>query len=116
MFEPEVLELVLEGNAGKIVYAHPAQQEQFISKAWRVRMELDWDWAKKAMQLNFQEVCQAFKKNRYGQSQYYGLPGNYLFWKHKMPIFVFSEKDSGLVRAIVQLSRDCDWKPEYIVP
>src|SRR3989344_645296 len=101
----EVLERVLENGAGKIIYVHPASEETFISKTWRVLLELDGEWARKALALDFQKVRRELKKRRYKESPHWPVKFR-IFSKNHEGIYVFDPIEGGLARGIMQLARD----------
>ena len=113
----EVLERVLENGAGKIIYVHPASEETFISKTWRVLLELDGEWARKALALDFQKVRRELKKRRYKESPHWPVEFR-CFYKNHEEIYIFLPEEGGLVRGIIQLARDYDANPRTakIVP
>src|SRR3989344_6584336 len=101
----EVLEKILENGAGKITYIHPVPEQRFMSKAWRTLLELDGNWARKALALDFQKVRRELKKRRYKESS--GWPVKFrIFSKNHEGIYVFDPIEGGLARGIMQLARD----------
>ncbi len=109
----EVLKLILENNAGEIIYIHPLPKERFKEKAWRTTLELNGEWARRALGLEFESVSQAFRERGYEET--IGWPSD---WKHFSDIYVFAPNEGGLVRGIIQLARDYNMDPriEDIVP
>tara|TARA_Y100000310_G_scaffold344591_1_gene458177 strand:- start:4308 stop:4523 length:216 start_codon:yes stop_codon:yes gene_type:complete len=60
-----VSKLNLENNAGKVIYLHPSSKRQLKGKAWRTTLELNGEWARRALALDFSRVSQAFREREY---------------------------------------------------
>ncbi len=103
----EGLEKKLDKDAGRIIYFHKVSGEQFIEKAWRVCLELNGEWARRALALDFKRVSLAFRRRRYKEGMFLPVPDFIHFSKHGDSIYVFDPKEGGLVKDISQLA--CDY-------
>ena len=106
-----LLEMALDNDAGKIVYFHPADREKYVNKGWRVCLELNGDWARKALTSDYSKISLELKKKRYEERPFPCVSDWKHFSKSGTSIFVFNPAEGCLVRGIIQLVKDYDIDP-----
>jgi len=99
--KPKISELLLNENAGKIIYCSPNLKGTFEEKAWRISMELNGKWARSASSIDFSRVSEELKKRGYREAS--GWPVSHRIFSDT---YVFRPKEGGLVLAICQLARE----------